>query len=88
MYVSTRNNDSHQRKINPFTGKNGLYNTCILLWIRGVKTGVEVELLSETNVMKSSAIRTSLAHRANQDQGRKKLILFCLFIALAIFAIL
>jgi len=38
--------------------------------------------------MKSSAIRTSLAHRANQDQGRKKLILFCLFIALAIFAIL
>jgi len=28
--------------------KNGLYNICILLWIRGVKTGVEVELLSET----------------------------------------
>jgi|SoiMethySBSTD1v2_1073268.scaffolds.fasta_scaffold31773_9 hypothetical protein len=38
--------------------------------------------------MKSSAIRTSHAHRANQEQGRKKFILFCLFVALAVFAIL
>jgi hypothetical protein len=39
-------------------------------------------------VMKSTAIRTSKAHRANIEQGRKKFILFCLFVGLVIFAVL
>jgi hypothetical protein len=39
-------------------------------------------------VMKSTAIRNSRAHRANIEQGRKKFILFCLFLSLVIFAIL
>ena len=36
--------------------------------------------------MKASAIRTSHAHRASLEQGRKKFILFCLFVSLVIFA--
>jgi len=39
-------------------------------------------------VMKSAAISNSSAHRVNIEHGRKKFILFCLFVGLVIFAVL
>ena len=39
-------------------------------------------------VMKSTAIRNSAAHRNSLELGRKKFILFCLFVGLVIFAVL
>jgi hypothetical protein len=45
-----------------------------------------LNIYSKPIVMKSTAISHSRTHRANLEEGRKKFILFCLFVGLVIFA--